>query len=160
VRTHVVAHEEIVGVGGVAADAEELDEVVELAVDVAADGDGAPHRLHVPFLHEDGFGLLAERLHLRLREVLALAQLRDLPVQIPVRRHLRRRRPAAEVAAGGSSSGKLAGGQVGLGFAGDRQWWGRRSSSCLHFFRRGLVLCDARFFFSALGNTSVQVCMA
>jgi hypothetical protein len=33
----VVAHKEVVGVGAGAADAEELEEVVELAVDVAAD---------------------------------------------------------------------------------------------------------------------------
>ena len=33
---HVVPHEEVVGVGGLAADAEELHQVVELAVDVSA----------------------------------------------------------------------------------------------------------------------------
>ncbi len=33
---HVVAHEQVVGVGGGAADAEQLQQVLELAVDVAA----------------------------------------------------------------------------------------------------------------------------
>ena len=44
---HVVAHEEVVGVRVGPADLEELHQVVELAVDVAADGDGAFDRLDV-----------------------------------------------------------------------------------------------------------------
>lgn len=84
-------------------------------MDVAADGDGATDGLHVPLLHEDGLGLLAEPLDLRLREVLALAQVRDLPVQIPVRRHLGRR--------GGLRLGL--GRTVGRSPARRREWLGR-----------------------------------
>ena len=51
IQTYIVAHEEIIGIGSIAADPKELEEVVELAVDVAAHGDGTLHRLHVPFLH-------------------------------------------------------------------------------------------------------------
>ena len=44
---HVVSHEQVVGVRWLAADLEQLHEVVELPVDVAAHCDGALHRLHV-----------------------------------------------------------------------------------------------------------------
>jgi hypothetical protein len=44
---YVVAHEQVVCVGGVSAYAEEFLEVVELAVDVAADCDGTPYGLDV-----------------------------------------------------------------------------------------------------------------
>ncbi len=47
----VVAHEQVVGVGRVAADAEQLHEVVELAVDVATHCDRRTHGLHVRLLH-------------------------------------------------------------------------------------------------------------
>jgi hypothetical protein len=57
--TDVVAHKVVVGVRRVAADVEELDGVVELAVDVATHSDGATHGLYVPLLHEDRLCLLA-----------------------------------------------------------------------------------------------------
>ena len=85
--TYIIAHKEVIGVGSVAADAEELEEIVKLAVDVAADGDGALDGLHVPLLHEDRASMVAKRLHLRLLEVLALHQMLDLTVQIRSRRH-------------------------------------------------------------------------
>jgi hypothetical protein len=50
--TDVVAHKVVVGVRRVAADAEELDGVIELAVDVATHSD-------VPLLHEDRLCVLA-----------------------------------------------------------------------------------------------------
>lgn len=43
----VVAHEEVVRVGRLASDLEELQKVVQLTVDVAADCDGASYRLYV-----------------------------------------------------------------------------------------------------------------
>lgn len=53
----VVSHEEVVGFGAGAADAEQFGEVVELAVDVAADCDGGGDGLDVGFFLEDFFGL-------------------------------------------------------------------------------------------------------
>ena len=53
----VVAHEEVVGVWRDAANFEEFHEVVELAVDVAADGDGAADGLHIRFVLEDFLSL-------------------------------------------------------------------------------------------------------
>jgi hypothetical protein len=49
----------VVGVRHFPADAEELDEVVELVVDVATHSDGATHELYVPLLDEDRLCLLA-----------------------------------------------------------------------------------------------------
>ena len=49
----------VVGVRRFPADAEELDEVVELAVDVTTHSDGATHGLYVPLLDEDRLCLLA-----------------------------------------------------------------------------------------------------
>lgn len=49
----VVTHEEVVGVGRVAADTEKLHEIVELTVDITTDGDGAAHRLDVGLFHQD-----------------------------------------------------------------------------------------------------------
>ena len=43
----VVAHEEVVGVRGLSANLEKLTQVVELAVDVAADGHRRAHLLYV-----------------------------------------------------------------------------------------------------------------
>ena len=59
----VVAHEEVVGVRVRPADLEELHQVVELAVDVAADGDRALDRLHVRFVLQHLARLLAESSH-------------------------------------------------------------------------------------------------
>ena len=50
---HVVAHEEVVCVGQLATNAEELHKVVELTVDVTAHGHGAAHGLHVGLLLKD-----------------------------------------------------------------------------------------------------------
>ena len=49
----VVAHKEIVGIRRVAADAEQLHQVVKLAVDITANGNRAADRLHVGFFHQD-----------------------------------------------------------------------------------------------------------
>lgn len=65
--TYVIAHKEIISVGSVASDAKQFDEIVKLAMDIAADGDRTLHRLNIPLLHKDGTRLLAQSLHLRLR---------------------------------------------------------------------------------------------
>ena len=57
----VVTHEKVVGVRAAATDAEELHEVVELAVDIAADGHRATHGLHVGLLNQNLAGLELER---------------------------------------------------------------------------------------------------
>lgn len=44
---HVVAHEQVVCVGGLSADAEQLKQVVKLAVQIAHQRDRRPDRLHV-----------------------------------------------------------------------------------------------------------------
>ncbi len=62
-----VAHEDVPGLGNVTAHAEELQKIVELAVDIAADSDGTVHRLHVGLLDEDLLGLVAKVLQLNLR---------------------------------------------------------------------------------------------
>lgn len=49
----VIAHEEVIRVWGVAANAEQLGQVVELAVDVTAYCDGAPDSLDVRLLQQD-----------------------------------------------------------------------------------------------------------
>lgn len=60
-----VAEEDVVDVRRAAADlvGEEVEEVVELAVDVADDGDGGSHGLHVGFFHEQLGDGRAEALH-------------------------------------------------------------------------------------------------
>jgi len=78
----VVTHEEIVRVGRVAADAEELHEIVELTVNITTDGDGAAHRLDVGLFHQDLACLLAKSLDIGLRELLALHQVLDPAVNI------------------------------------------------------------------------------
>jgi len=57
----VVPHEQIVGVGRSASDFKQLHEIVELAVDVAANRHGTFHGLYVAFLGQDFPGLF-ERL--------------------------------------------------------------------------------------------------
>lgn len=70
--THVIAHKEIISIRSVAADAKQLDEIVELTMDIAADGYRAFHRLNIPLLHQDRTCLLAQSLHLHLRKRMAL----------------------------------------------------------------------------------------
>lgn len=55
----VVAEEEVAGLGGVAADLKQLHQVVVLAVDVAADGDGGVHLEQVGLGAQD-LGALAD----------------------------------------------------------------------------------------------------
>lgn len=54
---HIIAHEQIIGVGNIAANLEQFHEVMKLAVDIAADDDGRPNRDYIGLLHEDFFGL-------------------------------------------------------------------------------------------------------
>ena len=54
---NVVAHEEVVRVGWLTSDLEKLAQVVELTVDITADGDGSAHLLHVRLVNQDFFSL-------------------------------------------------------------------------------------------------------
>ena len=79
-----VAHEDVVGVGDLAASTEELFQVVELAVNVAADGDGREHRLHIGLLQEQVTHDIAESLQLVFRQVIALFRNLDPLVNVEV----------------------------------------------------------------------------
>lgn len=57
---------------------------MELAMDITADDHWSSHWLHVGLLDEDLLGLLAQLLHLSLRQWFAFEKLGDLPVQISV----------------------------------------------------------------------------
>ena len=48
----VISHEQVIRVGATAADLEQLHQVVELPVNVPANGDRASHRLHIAHSHE------------------------------------------------------------------------------------------------------------
>lgn len=58
-------------VGHASSDSEELEEVVELAMNVAAHGDWSPHGLDVRFFHETLLNNLTQSLHISLWQVLA-----------------------------------------------------------------------------------------
>lgn len=49
--------------GDIPTDFEELEQVVELAMDVAADGDGWIHPLYIALLHQDLLGFGAQILY-------------------------------------------------------------------------------------------------
>jgi len=55
-----VTHENVSGLGDLTALVEQLEQIVELAVDISAYGNGGLHWLHIAFLNEDLFDLLAK----------------------------------------------------------------------------------------------------
>ena len=67
-----ISHEDIVGVWRGAALSEQLLQVVELSVDVPADGHGAGHRLDVALLQQQVADQLTQLLQLILRQILAI----------------------------------------------------------------------------------------
>lgn len=85
---HEIAHKQVVLLGHIAANLEQLLQVVELTVDVAAHGHWRVHTLHVALLHQDLAGFGAQGLHLVLLDDLAALQLLDLSVQVAVVGHL------------------------------------------------------------------------
>ena len=89
---NLTCHEDVARIRNRAAFAEELEEVPELAVDVAADRDGARDGLDVGLFDEDRADAVAEGLHVRLGEVLALGELLDPFVRVGYR-HYRGRPP-------------------------------------------------------------------
>ena len=80
----VVPEEDVVGVGRVAADLEQLQQVVELPVDVPADGHRRPHLNSVRLSLQDLLGQLTQLLDGGLLDLLTLLQLLDyLLSQLP-----------------------------------------------------------------------------
>jgi len=61
---HLVAHEEVVGLGNLPADLEQFDQVVELAVHVATHHHRCVHGLHVAFLVKDFLAFVTQSLHI------------------------------------------------------------------------------------------------
>jgi len=55
-----VSHEDVARVGNLSTFVEELEQIVELAVNVSADGDWGTHWLHVALFNEDLLDLLTE----------------------------------------------------------------------------------------------------
>jgi len=62
----VVSHEEVVSVGRLASDLEQLHQVVKLAVDISAHRDGTFHLLHVGLLRQNLTSLHNTRLPVEL----------------------------------------------------------------------------------------------
>eukprot|EP00962_Isochrysis_galbana_P030817 scaffold10020_cov122-Isochrysis_galbana.AAC.9 len=60
---------------------EKLEQIVELAVDVAADGDGALHRLHRRLFEHELLDVLAEMFQVQLGEQFALLDILDPPIE-------------------------------------------------------------------------------
>lgn len=78
----VVTEEQIVGVRAVAADAENLNKVEELAVDISYDSDGRADVDDVGFAHKKLFCLGADGFDDRLGKQLLVVQTRDALVEI------------------------------------------------------------------------------
>ena len=68
----VITHEEVIRIGRAATDFEELHKIVELAVDIAADSDWAPNRLHIDLILKNFFSLHTKD---KLNEIHAVAPL-------------------------------------------------------------------------------------
>ena len=60
---HVVAHEEVVVIGQLATNVEKLFQIIELTVDVAANGHGCAHLGNIAFARQDFFGIRAQLFH-------------------------------------------------------------------------------------------------
>ena len=78
---NIVAHEQVVRLWTVASNAEELQKILELPMDIATDCNRAFHWLDVGLIYEDITGFITQRLHITLWQGLALFQLLDLRVQ-------------------------------------------------------------------------------
>lgn len=72
---NIVTHENIPSGRNRSTLAEQLEQVVELAVDIAADSDGCGHRLHITLLNQDLFDFGAQLFEVPLTQAFALVQL-------------------------------------------------------------------------------------
>ena len=78
----VVTHEEIVRIGWEATDLEQFHQIVELAVDIAANSNGGLDGVDIAFLAEDFTGFDTELVDLRFREGFAFEQLSDEGIEV------------------------------------------------------------------------------
>lgn len=62
---NIITHEDIVGIRGKATDFKQFEQVIELAMDVAADGDWAADSDHIQLCFHDLLGSIAQLLHQR-----------------------------------------------------------------------------------------------
>ena len=85
--TYIITHKKVIGVRSIPSYPKQLNQIIELTMNIAAHSHGTFHRLYIPLLHQNRSGLVTQRLHLSLRQRLALHQMLDLTVQIRVRRH-------------------------------------------------------------------------
>ena len=83
----VIAHEEIVCLGRVATNKEELTEVVELTVDVSDNGDGRRHHFDGWLFDKYLLGLLTKDLNFAFCGIFALSKLFDELIEIRQPRH-------------------------------------------------------------------------
>lgn len=83
-----VAHEEIVCEWEIATNWEQLDQIVELAMDVPTDGHWCSHGLYVWLLHEDTYGKVSDEFNLLLGDTFELLQVADYEIQFAVLAHL------------------------------------------------------------------------
>lgn len=82
--SHRADHKDVARVWALPAYAKELQDVPELAVDVANNRDGPRDGLYVALLEQLRFYDSAQRPHLRLRERVALLDLREPSVQVDI----------------------------------------------------------------------------
>lgn len=76
------AEEEVICIRAPAANFEYLNQVVELSVDVADDGDGGAHVHHIALAHQQLLGLGAYCLDHRLGQEFLLVEARDALVEV------------------------------------------------------------------------------
>lgn len=79
---HIVTHEEVVVVGQLTSNFEKFLQVVELAVNISANGDWGSNRLHVALIDQNLFGFLTESFDTVFWERLALTECFDLLVEV------------------------------------------------------------------------------
>merc|ERR1719209_710763 len=79
---NIVAHEQVVGVRGLAPNTEQFHEIMELAVNIPTYRHWTFHLLNIAFFAQNLLGFLTECLHLILCQLLALHQLLDPSVQL------------------------------------------------------------------------------
>ena len=77
-----IPHEQVIGARAVVSHPEKLHQVVELAMDIATDGDRGVDLLNVRLLDQDLLGEVAKVAHLGFLDVLATPQLLNLSVQV------------------------------------------------------------------------------
>ena len=84
---HEVTHEDVLGVGDLAALFEKLEQVVELTMDVTANCHGCAHGLHVAFLDKDLLDLLTQLAQASFRQDATVLHSSEPGVDVSFARH-------------------------------------------------------------------------